>query len=242
MISHHHKCVFVHIPKCGGQSVETAFLHDIGLDWRRRAPLLLRFNDNPDLGPPRLAHLLARDYVAMGYLPRDMFDSYFKFAVVRNPYRRIVSTYQYLDPKKPFLEFLTENLRDDPGAELHYFIRPQMDYLSDKDGKLIVDEIYKLEDIQTGFTDVQQKTGLKTQLPHVNSSKAKHEKQHSGKRRALVTRALLDLDFARVRREIFGRTEIHKNWKDYFQQETCRAVVAEYYKADFDSLGYKPDL
>lgn len=113
MISHHHKSVFVHIPKCGGQSIETAFLHDIGLDWRRRAPLLLRFNDNPDLGPPRLAHLLARDYVTMGYLPKDMFDSYFKFAVVRNPYRRIVSTYQYLDTKRPFREFLAQNLRED---------------------------------------------------------------------------------------------------------------------------------
>ena len=31
MISHEHKTVFIHIPKCGGQSVETCFLDDLGL-------------------------------------------------------------------------------------------------------------------------------------------------------------------------------------------------------------------
>lgn len=238
MISHHHKSVFVHVPKCGGQSIETAFLHDIGLDWRRRAPLLLRFNDVPELGPPRLAHLLARDYVAMGYLPQEMFDSYFKFAVVRNPFRRIVSTYQYLDPKVPFSAFLDMHLTGDEGGEMHYFIRPQQDYLCDADGNVLVDQIYQLEEIKTGFADIQKRAGLKTALPHVNASSAKLEKQGEGRRRNKARNALRQLDFAAAKKEYFDRSEQHDDWTGYFQDAVCRDKVVAYYKADFGLLGY----
>ena len=54
VISHEHRCVFVHIPKCAGQSIETVFLEDLGLDWSNRSILLLRPNECPDIGPPRL--------------------------------------------------------------------------------------------------------------------------------------------------------------------------------------------
>ena len=37
MISLAHQCVFVHIPKCAGQSVETAFLNETSLAWKQRA-------------------------------------------------------------------------------------------------------------------------------------------------------------------------------------------------------------
>lgn len=96
MISHHHKAIFIHIPKCGGQSVEQMFLNDLGLDWKRRAPLLLRANDVPELGPPRLAHLLACDYVEYRYMPEEQFTAYYKFCVVRDPYSRVVSHFNYM--------------------------------------------------------------------------------------------------------------------------------------------------
>lgn len=97
MISQSHKTIFVHIPKCGGQSVEHMFLDDLGLTWKQRSPLLLRRNpSSPDLGPPRLAHLVARDYVRFGYISQEEFDAYFKFTVVRDPYKRALSFFNYL--------------------------------------------------------------------------------------------------------------------------------------------------
>ena len=66
MISHRHRCVFVHIPKVAGQSIEHVFLGWNGLNWKGRAPLLLRPNEDPRKGPPRLAHLRAQDYVPDG--------------------------------------------------------------------------------------------------------------------------------------------------------------------------------
>ena len=44
------------------------FLDDLSLDWMSRAPLLLRANDVTEVGPPRLAHLLASEYIRLKYL------------------------------------------------------------------------------------------------------------------------------------------------------------------------------
>lgn len=101
MISKHHGAVFVHIPKCGGQSVEQMFLEDLGLDWDNRAPLVLRPNTDPAKGPPRLAHLLARDYVRLGYLTAEDFAAFHKFTIVRDPYKRALSVFNYLSLSAP---------------------------------------------------------------------------------------------------------------------------------------------
>ena len=102
MISHFHKTIFIHIPKCGGQSIETAFLNDLGLTWETRAPLLLRPNDNPRIGPPRLAHLRAKEYTKFHYISEELYETYYKFSIVRHPVERAISTFNYLKIKDRF--------------------------------------------------------------------------------------------------------------------------------------------
>ena len=71
MISHTLKCIFVHIPRCAGSSIETWLC---GTDWW-----------NID---PKTKHLLASQAFA---LYQDYWDEYYKFSIVRHPYSRVAS-------------------------------------------------------------------------------------------------------------------------------------------------------
>ena len=73
------------MPKAAGQSIEQVFIDALGLTTATRASLLLRKNVHPELGPPRLAHLKAGDYVRYHYLAPEQFKNYFTFSFVRNP-------------------------------------------------------------------------------------------------------------------------------------------------------------
>lgn len=182
MISHHHKTVFVHIPKCGGQSIETLFLDDLELDWDTRAPLLLRPNDTPRLGPPRLAHLLASEYLRFKYISDEQYKTYYKFAVVRDPYARVVSLYNYLIPQGDFDSFLfgwlskqfelKDSYRSYPHEYkgLYHFVRPQAEFIHTETGALLVDEVFRLEDISKWIGELTKKCGLSSTLKHVNKS------------------------------------------------------------------------
>mgnify|MGYP001811982315 FL=1 len=230
MLSHHHKTIFVHIPKCAGQSVESAFLEDIGLTWETRAPLLLRTNDRPELGPFRLAHLIAQDYVRCGYVPQEMFDSYFRFAIVRDPWSRAVSQYRHLDMNMPFNQFVADWLprefesRDWSGQ--FWFVRPQTDFVM-QDGKLAVNEVLRLENLAADFDRAASASGLASPLPHVNrSSERKPRKPRSFSRRL---KAALQPD----------RRDRHEQWRDFYDPQTV-AGIGQLYGADVETFGYQP--
>ena len=170
MISTKHQSIFVHIPKTGGQSIESVFLKLNGLDWEARAPLLLRRKEPHEGGPERLAHLMAREYVTLRYIDRVSFENFFKFAFVRNPWDRLVSEYRYLKEKVPFAAFVERVLAQDyPDTSRH--IRPQLDFLTDEYGKIIVDFIGRFESIAVDFGEVARRLELgRVKLPHRNSS------------------------------------------------------------------------
>jgi hypothetical protein len=172
LISHHDKCVFVHVPKCAGQSVELFFLDRIGLDWERRAPLLLRPNDVPGLGPPRLAHLKAHEYVQKRWMTPAQFDEYFKFTFVRNPWDRVASFYRFLgyDRLSSFPGFVRKHLPRQMEKK-SWFLCPQADYLYDEDNKLLVDFVGRFETLAQDFQAACTHMGIPDpRLPHVNQS------------------------------------------------------------------------
>lgn len=187
MISHFHRAIFIHIPKCGGQSIEQAFLTDLNLTWELRAPLLLRPNDEPRLGPPRLAHLMAQDYVRYHYLSSDLFRQYYSFSVLRDPVARAVSLFNYLKladaQQRPFdfdrfLAWLAKQLElakapleiQNSPAHHFFFVRPQVDFITSADGAIIVQDLFFLEGIGEGFRIIQERAALRSPLEHRNKS------------------------------------------------------------------------
>lgn len=80
--------IFLHVPKCGGQSVEASLL-GINAGKSERNKALLRPNSDPKLGPPRLAHLFYEEYFKFGYCSEDRVE--FCFALFRDPVDRFLS-------------------------------------------------------------------------------------------------------------------------------------------------------
>jgi len=171
MISHEHNCIFVHIPKCGGTSVEGIFLADLGLDTTSRAPLLLRQRIGDEPSPPRLSHLCADDYVRGHYISEQLYQKYYKFSVVRHPASRTASAYHWLglDLVVSYDRFVGELLvpaSSDPTHPLHWFLRPQVDFVT-RDGNLAVDTVVKLEEIDSSLPPVLEQLGIRVdRVPH----------------------------------------------------------------------------
>ena len=176
MISHCHKTIFVHIPKNGGQSIESMFLSDLGLSPQQRAPLLMLPNSELSVGPPRLAHLLASEYTKYHYISQELYNNYFSFSVVRNPWHRVYSFYKYLTSQiisfKSFVcsRFYSDYYRQE--SSLSWFVRPQVDYIYDRNKNTLVDRVYMLENLDAAHLEIINSCNLSasSRIPRVNVS------------------------------------------------------------------------
>ncbi|MEO1064387.1 MAG: sulfotransferase family 2 domain-containing protein [Actinomycetota bacterium] len=235
MISHELRCVFVHVPKAAGQSVERAFLDEHGLSWNDRAPLLLRRRVDESEGPPRLAHLTAAEYVRFGHLTRAQWDEYFTFAVVRDPWARVVSMYRHFGEHRriSFDRFVLDELPHRYWHERRWFVRPQVEFLVDDDDELLVDQVIRMEQLDEGFADVARRVGLRShRIRRSNSSSARpwqlrsvRELQHP-----------IDLVVGSVR-------QFRNERQQPYRSRSSAAVidrVGELYERDVVRFGYAP--
>lgn len=189
MLSHDLRCIFVHIQKTGGSSIRHA------LHWA-----------HGDVDKHRFAHELR-----VGY-GENYWNSYFKFAFVRNPWDRLVSWWRMIEQNaasgrqmtafwrfilsraSSFEEFLTncdEEYHDQDGSK--WIFRNQLDYISDA-GSVIVDFVGRFERLQEDFALISSRLGLPAmRIPHVNRS----EHMHYSKYYSEATSALIAARFAR---------------------------------------------
>jgi len=181
MLCHEYKCIFVHIPKTAGQSVEHIFLKLMGLRWENRSLLLLRENDDSSIGPPRLAHLKASEYLTGRHVTEEQFKSYFKFAFIRNPWDRIVSAYRFRGHKYrcDFKTFLFKHFPESGWTGAYTQVIPQYEFLFDSQEQLLVDYIGRFETLQEDFYQVCCMLGIKKlQLPHITRTSQNDVPRH----------------------------------------------------------------
>ena len=185
MISIKHKIIFIHIPKCAGQSIENIFLRDLGLNWKERHPLLLRPRKANEKGPERLAHLYAEEYFKLGYIPKEKYDKFFKFSIVRNPVDRILSEINFQKiPKRnskniygleSVEEYISKVIKLDKFSDLQRHISPQVKFLYDSEtNKLLVDKIIPFDELNNEVPKIlQKKLKVFLEVPKINLSKNK---------------------------------------------------------------------
>lgn len=189
MISHKHKFIFIHVPKCGGMSIESALR---SFECER----VLRHGEKNSSTPHLMKHATALDFKNN----IKNLNDYFKFTFVRNPWSWAVSNFLFNEGRHaPYLKNLEKsgykiykrhlnshvekngvlwqrNIQNVFEFWLDWWIKAcdpsQSMMFNDENGNSLVDFIGKLEDFQTDFDIVTSSIGIREiKLPHRNKSK-----------------------------------------------------------------------
>lgn len=165
IVSHTNRFIFAAIPKTGSQAVRRALNTYISAsDWQQEdlyAAKRMPFKDLKNLGH---GHILLKEIKP--YIPQEAWKDYFKFAFVRNPWDRFISTmYFKYGSNKIFqsnpLAFMKLCLKR-PSKGMKVLLRPQYHYMIDEKGESFIDYTGKFEEIQKSYDQVCAHIGLNT--------------------------------------------------------------------------------
>ena len=221
MISHEYKCIFIHIPKCAGTSIESALghLNDYtgrgGQDHRS-----IRMIEQPLITPSifsskeNILDVRRRMYHKYRTVmnPRSKFtvtkkqyNEYYKFTFVRNPWARVYSWYNHVmrDDIHKNRYKITEYISLNKFLRLHLgkgVLRPQIYWIKDFSGSIPLDYIGRFETLDKDFQNICNEM-------RISSIVLPHEKKGSGQDyRKNYDESSIDLvtEFYKEEIEIFG--------------------------------------
>lgn len=217
IISHKHRFIFVAVPKTGTHSVRQALrvhlgkddLEQVGLFVHKRLPF-------PELGDLGHGHISASQ--VRGTLGNAMFNRYFSFAFVRNPFDRFVSYCAFMgrnsgeferDPQA-FMRRVLHELRPVD----HILFRPQSEFVCSEDGQVLVNFIGRVESLQRDYDGICSRLGVASSaLPQVNASSHRDYTDYYDDQLIADVHALYARDI-----ELFGYS---------FDQKTAPSAIAE---------------
>lgn len=221
IISTSHKFIFVHVPKTAGWSMMDTlrpFSRPEKRTLLRSLSRRLPFRESVAQAHFRVHETAAAMAAKLG---RDVWDQYFSFAVVRNPFDHAVSHYEYLKQHRSesvarrfrtmsFREYLDDRLKR-PFLKHTIFVRmpDQAHFLVDARGGIAVDKVLRFEALRMEWPKLTEEIGLQgTELLYVNKTKAKSADRKLG---------------------------------SYYDDATF-SLVKRIYHRDFDLFGYSRDL
>ena len=175
LISDSHQFVFVHIRKAAGTSLRQ-ILEKVSLPKNNNLWFKLLSRNGFSVDYHRHSFRKHSDLIeAERSMPVDSFEKYFKFAIVRNPWDRLVSEYEYIKTQPTHSRFKKLSALSFADFVNYQSQRPaahQVNALKLKNGKLGCDYIGKLETLDESLSVIADKIGIDfSELPHVNQVK-----------------------------------------------------------------------
>jgi hypothetical protein len=193
LISDSHQFIFVHIRKAAGSSIRDT-LEPLSLvkpedNWSKIKSRFLRTEKDYKKYAFRQHDSIT---VAKRLMPPELFESYFKFAFVRNPWDRLVSEYEFIR-RRPDHGRHSKVMKMGFEKYIVYqskrFDAHQINMLADKDGNLLMDFIGKFENLHDDWNRITEKLGIKNkELTHRKKAGIKdYDSYYTEESRALVS-------------------------------------------------------
>ena len=217
LISYSNQFIFFHITKAAGTSIKEAlkpYAQEPEKFKIKRPQRMLGDRVNPlyEMWQSSLWHAKARD--VKKELSEKMYDRFYKFAFVRNPWDWQVSYYHFILKEEThirhefvksmtsFEEYLqwvinTQNPFPKGATKL------QKELITDSQGRLIIDFVGRYETLAKDFNYVCRRLNIQASLPYLNKSK-------------------------------------HRDYREYYNAKT-RKLVEEYFQEDIALFGYSFD-
>jgi hypothetical protein len=166
------------IPKCGNTSIKYTLMM---LD--KNARLELINSDRPELvahSPSLVSYITMEEALSNGYT---------NFTVVRHPYERFISAVNYIIKDRRIdtiydmpshitnIDTLLDFIEDTPDESRDIHIRSQFSFISDSQERILVDKIFKLENIR----EIEQFIG--SRVFHSNKSSGARKLSREQKKR-----------------------------------------------------------
>lgn len=183
LISHKYKFIFFHVPHTGGTSISNALSKYANWPYKSRfvfEKLAKYIHEQPRIYLFQ-EHVKAVD--VRDKIPDNIWTSYYKFAVCRNPYDWLVSVYSYsknmLEQKSDVFLDMQKIVKDcQDFSDFVIWAKQgkrtfQKKFLSDQDGILLVDKLIRFENINSDFAEVCEHLSLNIDLPKQNHSRRK---------------------------------------------------------------------
>ena len=220
MILDEQKMIFIHIPKNAGTSIESIFLTP---EYREKYPI-------------SKIERHATIHEVKEVFP-DKYDSYIKFAVIRNPYDRMISWYHYV--KQVAGEHNHRNiLYPDKMVDFNYSL---LDFLKDPANitQLITETIGKIIAEQMKYNIDFTKQKEKMVRVHYNKL-FKPQNEFLDESVKIIKYEFLEETFAKlfkVNLPVKNKT-MRKHYKTYYNN-ACEKLVYKNYKEDFKKYKFK---
>jgi len=176
LIFHDHKAVFVHIPKCGGTSIEKLWFPDMIVSQLSDYQKFVGWHEHLLIW---MQHATMSEILQHYNEPEDI-ESYFSFTFVRNPWERALSDWHWMNKnltsQQPFEDYL--NVVGDFRASCYSsdqtyrgdHFKTQSEF-THHHGERLVDFIGRFENIDEDFATILSILSLPPLvLPHYNKS------------------------------------------------------------------------